>query len=84
MSLLRGPANETTISFFKKLILTETNEDAIAGASMYFLDALNVANATQDDRVAYDRLLDEPRSDDTTAKLRAIAQAESAAGQAGS
>ena len=74
----RTPANETTINFFKKVILTETNEDAIAGASMNFLDAMNVANATQDDRVAYDRLLDELRSGDMSAKLRAIAQAESA------
>ncbi len=80
----RTPANETTIDFFKKLILTETNEDAVAGASMYFLDALNVANATPLDRLVYDRLLDELRSDDTAAKLRAIAQAESAAGLAGS
>lgn len=80
----RTPANETTIDFFKKLILTETNEDAVAGASMYFLDVLNVANATQHDRVVYDRLLDELRSDDTSAKLRAIAQAESAAGLASS
>lgn len=76
----RTPANETTVDFFKKLVLTETNEDAVAGASMYLLDSLNVVNATQHDRVIYDRLLDELRSDDTSAKLRAIAQAESTAG----
>lgn len=76
----RTPANETTIDFFRRLILTETNEDAVAGASIYFLHSLNVANATQSDRVVYDRLLDGLRSDDTSAQLRAIAQAESAAG----
>jgi hypothetical protein len=80
----RTPANKTTIDFFKKLILTETNEDAVAGASIYFLDSLKVANATQQDTVAYNRLLDELRSEDTLAKLRAIAQAENAAKLAGS
>jgi hypothetical protein len=62
----------------------ETNEDAVAGASMYFRDALNVASETQQARSAYDRLLDALRSDDTSAKLRAIAQAESVARLAGS
>lgn len=76
----RTPANETTIDFFKKVIRTETNEDAVAGASMYFLDSLNVANATQRDRVVYDRLLDNLRSDDTSVQMRAIAQAERAPG----
>ncbi|RYZ83122.1 MAG: hypothetical protein EOP06_20500 [Proteobacteria bacterium] len=76
----RTPANDVTVDFFKKLILTETNEDAVAGASMYFLDSLNVANETQRDRVKYDRLLDELRSDDTSTKLHAIALVEHAAG----
>lgn len=76
----RTPANETTIDFFKKLILTETNEDAVAGASLYLLDSLKVANVTQRDRAVYDRLLDDLRSNDISAQLRAIAQAESAAG----
>jgi hypothetical protein len=80
----RTPTNDTTIEFFRQLILTETNEDAVAGASMYFLDSLDIANTTQRDRVVYDRLLDELRSDDTSTKLRAIAQAESATGRAGS
>ena len=79
----RTPVNDATIGFFRKLILTETNEDALDGASMYFLDALHVANATPEDRVRYDRLLDALRSDDTSAKLRAIGQAESAARFAG-
>lgn len=73
----RTPTNETTIGFFKNLILTETNPDAVAGASIYFLNSRNVSNVTQRDRVVYDRLLDELRSDDTSTKLRAIAQVES-------
>jgi len=75
----RTPANAVTIGFFKKLILTETNEDAVARASRHWLDALDVANATPDERVAYDRLLDDLRSGDTPTKLRAIARAERAA-----
>lgn len=46
----RTPTNETTVDFFKKLILTETNEDVVAGASGYFLNSLDVSNATQQDR----------------------------------
>lgn len=78
----RTPTNNSTIDFFKKLILTETNEDAVAGASMYFLDSLKVSNSTQDDRVRYDRLLNKLRSDDTSAKLQAIAESEQVAGSA--
>jgi hypothetical protein len=75
LAINRTPANDVTIDFFKNLILTETNEAAVARASMYFLDSLDVANATQHDRVKYNRLLDALRSDDITAKSHAIALA---------
>ncbi|MFK3737197.1 hypothetical protein [Massilia sp. TN1-12] len=78
----RTPTNNFTIDFFKKLILTETNEDAVAGASMYFLDSLKMPSLTLDDRVRYDRLLNKLRSDDTSAKLEAIAESEQVAGSA--
>jgi hypothetical protein len=72
----KTPINAASVDFFKRVILTEVNSSAVARASRYFLNSMNVPNKTEADRKYYIRLLDDLRSDSTATKLRAIAQVE--------
>ena len=70
------PTNAETISFFKEVILTEVDTDAVASASIYFLDAMKIPAANDAEKRIYNRLLDELRSEDVRIKLRAISETE--------
>lgn len=70
------PTNAETIAFFKQVILTDTNIDAVAGASIHFLDAMKIPTTTDAEKKEYNRLFDELRGDATRIKLRAIAEIE--------
>ncbi len=70
------PASAAKISFLKQVILTETNADAVASASIHFLDAMKIPEKTEEEKKEYSRLFDELRSDDVNVKLRVIAKLE--------
>lgn len=70
------PANDTTIDFFKKIILTDANEDAVASASHELLHALKFLRSTAADKQNYSRLISELRSNSAESKNKAIAELE--------
>lgn len=70
----RTPQNAATVDFYKRVILTEVNDSAVAGASIYLLDALSISRDTDQDKQNYNRLRDKLRSDNLNEKLRALEQ----------
>jgi len=72
----RTPQNRATTAFFKQVILTEVNDDAVARAASELMSALKVPHATETEKVSYGRLASELRSDNTDIKLRALKKME--------
>jgi hypothetical protein len=70
----RTPQNPATVAFFKQVILTEVNEDAVARATSELLSALRVPDDTEAEKAARDRLTEELRSNNNEAKLKALKQ----------
>jgi hypothetical protein len=68
----RTPVNATTVDFFREVILTEVNADAIASASIHLLDAMRIPCGDEAEKRRYNRLVDELRSESTQAKQRAL------------
>lgn len=56
-SLGRTPVTKSSINFLRQIILTECNNTTVARAARHLLDALNVPNSTDAEKVAYNRLL---------------------------
>lgn len=72
----RTPQNANTIAFFKKVILTEVNDSAVARASRHLLDALKVPQATETEKENYRAMVADLRSNDTQTKLRTFSRLE--------
>lgn len=72
LAVWRTPQNKATIDFFKRIILTEADQDTVVTASWVLLSALDVPRATAEEKESYDRLIDELRSDDPDVRLRAL------------
>lgn len=70
----RTPPNAKTLSFFKQVILTETNEDAVARASRRLLAALRIPRTTEIEENNYRRLVCDLRSQDLPSKIKALAK----------
>jgi hypothetical protein len=68
----RTPQNADTIAFFKRVILSEADEDAAKRAVSELLSALEVPRTTEEGRQSYDRLRKQLLSDDPEVKLRAL------------
>lgn len=81
-ALGRTPANDTTIKFFKEVILVDANPDAVASASNRLLDALNVPRSAEEDKQNYRRLISDLRSDSAETKNNAIDELEKFAASA--
>jgi len=70
------PNNQAKIEFFRQVILIEVNENALDRAARCLLDVVDFPQATDDDMVAYERLVGDLRSDNTRVKARALAEIE--------
>lgn len=70
------PTNAATTAFFKQVILTETDSDAVASACIHYLDAFKIPSTTDTEKQTYDRLFTELRNGETPIKLRAISRIE--------
>jgi len=70
------PTNAATTAFFKRVILTETDSDAVASACIHYLDAFKIPSITDIEKRTYDRLFSELRSADTRIKLKAFSEIE--------
>jgi len=68
----RTPQNTDTIAFFKRLILSEPDEDAAKRAAWMLLSVLDIPRITELERESYDRLEEQLLSDDTDVKLQAL------------
>jgi hypothetical protein len=68
----RTPTSAASIGFFRQVILTESNDTAVARAARGLLDALNVPYTTEPDKKTYQRLISELRSKYVDEKLRAL------------
>lgn len=77
-SLSRTPVNDDVRSFYKKVILAETNSSAVARSARHFLDAHGVPDAGDAEEVRYSHLVQQLRSDDIQVKLLVISQVEAA------
>jgi hypothetical protein len=67
------PVNKETVEFFKKIIFSEVNGDAVARASRHLLDAIKLPRGSEAEKKNYDRLVSELRNDDVKVKQRALA-----------
>lgn len=79
-SIARTPTNEETLSFFKQIIMVETNGSAVARASRHFLDAMRFPCDTDEDERIYSRLVNALRSESVQRKQKAIAEVEKFSG----
>lgn len=68
----RTPKNADTIAFFKRVILSEADEDAVKRAAWILLSVLGLPRASEEERESYDRLEEQLLSDDPEVKLRAL------------
>lgn len=75
-AISRTPMTESTLNFFKKIILVETNRSAVARASRHILNAMLISRSTDLEKKIYDRLLSNLKSDDVTTKKRALAEVD--------
>lgn len=75
-SISRTPTNETTINFFKQIVLVETNTNAVARAADNLLYLLKFPRSTTAEKQKYDRLIAELRSDNNEVKKRALGEIE--------
>jgi hypothetical protein len=81
-SLARTPANATTLSFFRQVILEEPNASAVARASRHFLDAMKLPRFSEQDDEERRRLLRELTSGDRQVRAGAIARIDAGAQEA--
>ncbi|WEF30634.1 hypothetical protein [Pseudoduganella chitinolytica] len=73
-SLAATPANRDTIAFFKQLVTTEVQHDAVFRAGWALLSVLGVPGSTEPERHVYHRILDGFRQPEAAARLAALAQ----------
>jgi len=73
-SVSRTPTNESTINFFKQIVLVEANADAVASAADNLLYLLKFPRSTAEQKKKYDRLFSELCSDNNEVKKRALAE----------
>jgi len=71
-AIAQTPRSSSSVNFFKHLILVESNEDALAGASVHFLNSLGFIRETESGKKAYLQLLSQLRCDSRLVKLSAI------------
>jgi hypothetical protein len=68
----KTPVSPASIDFLKEVILTETNSDAVARASVALMDALRVPCVTEEEQANFWRLNDELRKENIPRKLKAL------------
>lgn len=73
-SLAATPANSDTIAFFKQVVTTEAEHDAVFRAGWALLSALGVPGSTEPEQQVYHRILDGFRQPELAARLAALAQ----------
>jgi len=70
------PQNRKTLAFYKQVIMTETNERAVAMAASELLDIFKLPRATDEDKDGIRQLAYALRSDNTDLKLKALKRIE--------
>jgi len=70
----RTPANEKTIGFFKRVILTETNMSAIRRAAQELFWAMKLSADTEPDEQSDGRLLDDLANENVDIRAKAVAR----------
>jgi hypothetical protein len=71
-AIAQTPISSSSVSFFKNLILVESNEDALASASVHFLNSMGFVRDTESEKKIYLRLLKELRCGNDLVKIGAI------------
>lgn len=71
-AIAQTPRSNSSVNFFKNLILVESNEDALAGASVHFLNSLGFMRETESEKKVYLQLLSQLRCDSHLVKISAI------------
>lgn len=71
-AIAQTPRSNSSVNFFKNLILVESNEDALAGASVHFLNSLGFMRETESEKKVYLQLLSQLRCDSRLVKISAI------------
>lgn len=72
----RTPASMAAISFFKRVILEDANQSAIARAANHLLYAVGIPRTTETEKQIYEQLLSDLRNDSRDIKLHALMQIE--------
>ena len=71
-AIAQTPRSNSSVNFFKNLILVESNEDALASASVHFLNSLGFMRETESEKKVYLQLLSQLRCDSRLVKISAI------------
>jgi hypothetical protein len=71
-AIAQTPRSSSSVNFFKNLILVESNEDALAGASVHFLNSLGFMRETESEKKVYLQLLSQLRCGSRLVKISAI------------
>jgi len=71
-AIAQTPRSSSSVNFFKHLILVESNEDALAGASVHFLNSMGFVRGAESEKKLYLLLLSQLRSDSHLVKISAI------------
>jgi len=71
-AIAKTPRSNSSINFFKNLILVESHEDALASASVHFLNSMGFVRDTEPEKKIYLRLLKELRCGNDMVKIDAI------------
>lgn len=73
-AVARTPANENTVGFFKKLILTETNKSAANRAAQWLLMTTEFASGAEADEQRYLDLVDQLTDPDFDVRRHSVAR----------
>lgn len=68
------PVNASSISFLEQVIMTETDEDAVASATRRLLAAMKISRATDVEKKLYDNLESKLRGNDIDEKMITFAK----------
>ena len=73
-SIGRTPVSSASISFLEQVIMTETDEDAVARATRRLLAAMKISRAADVEKKLYDSLESKLRGNDIDEKMRIFAK----------
>lgn len=71
-AIRRTPTNQATIDFFKRVLLDEVSESALARAARHLFDAVQFPRATDADKANYNRLFSDLHSDSRDVREAAL------------